>query len=146
MTHKTWWTTMTIAVLAMAFVELVVSAQRAGGPAQGAAGAAGIVRVAKYATGVANMEKSVAFYHDAFGIDLRSGTRLGAPSELTAQLSSFANVPPGAKFRAAFLTVPGGLGNFDYELTEFTGPPRPPRVPRIQDPGASVLILSVVDV
>ena len=133
-----------IALLAAAHGRGDVAAQR--GEATGSPATPNVVRISKYSTRVDNLEKTVAFYRDAFGIQLSGRAGIGTPSPLDERLAAFADVPPGTRFRSVYLSVPGGMGAFGYELTEFTGPPRASGSPRIQDPGASVLFLTVADV
>ena len=54
------------------------------------------------------------------------------------------DVPPGTKFRNMMLKIPNA--EFPIEVTEFTGMDVRPAKPRIQDPGASLLVLDVDDV
>src|SRR6478609_8623285 len=82
------------------------------------------------------LEKTVPFYRDLLGLQM-NGT-LGQPQALNELMSNF-TATKGMKFRAATFRIPNA--NFGFELTEFTGGPRKPGQPRIQDPGAPTLAL-----
>jgi|SRR5580704_8387124 catechol 2,3-dioxygenase-like lactoylglutathione lyase family enzyme len=103
------------------------------------------VKLTKYILGVADLDKSYAFYH-ALGLDLQSNaaTLTAKPNLLNDALRSLVNVPPGTKFRNMMLKIPGA--EFPLEVTEFTAMDVHPAKPRIQDPGASLLVLDVDDV
>jgi len=89
---------------------------------------------------VANLEKSVAFYRDVFGLELNGELR---PASANPTVLGLVNAP-GAKFRAATFKIPGA--GFGLELTEFTGIDRNPAQPHHWDPGAADLALRVRDV
>jgi catechol 2,3-dioxygenase-like lactoylglutathione lyase family enzyme len=96
---------------------------------------------------VANLEKTVAFYHDGLGLELTgpgaSSKKLAAPNALDESLSRFTDTH-GAKFRNASFKIPGAA--FGLELTEFTGTKRMAVQPHMQDPGAGTLVLMVRDI
>lgn len=98
------------------------------------------VRLTKYILGVADLDKSVAFYR-ALGIELDG--KISQPQPLPDFLLKLVDVPKGTQFRNAMMKIPGA--DFALELTEFTGMELHPGRPRAQDPGASVLILTVRD-
>jgi catechol 2,3-dioxygenase-like lactoylglutathione lyase family enzyme len=87
---------------------------------------------------VANLEKSVAFYHDVFGLELNGELR---PASANPTVLSLVNAA-GAKFRAATFKIPGA--GFGLEITEFTGIERKAAQPN-WDPGAADLALRVRD-
>jgi catechol 2,3-dioxygenase-like lactoylglutathione lyase family enzyme len=102
------------------------------------------VKLTKYILGVADLDKSYAFYH-ALGLDLQNNAAaLPKPNTLAEMLLKLVDVPPGTKFRNMMLKIPGA--EFPLEVTEFTAMDVRAARPRIQDPGASLLVLSVDDV
>jgi catechol 2,3-dioxygenase-like lactoylglutathione lyase family enzyme len=101
------------------------------------------VKLTKYILGVADLDKSVAFYR-ALGIELDGAADLKKPAVANAGLLSLTGTPPGTMFRNAMLKIPGA--DFALELTEFTGTELHPGRPRMQDPGAVMLVLFVRDV
>lgn len=103
------------------------------------------VKLTKYILGVADLDKSYAFYH-ALGLDLQNSapTLTAKPNTLNDALRGLVDVPPGTKFRNMMLKIPGA--EFPIEVTEFTGMDVRPAKPRIQDPGASLLVLDVDDI
>lgn len=120
---------------------LFLAALASGQPAQPAAPNA--VKLTKYILGVADLDKSYAFYH-ALGLDLQNGaSALAKPNALNDALRSLVDVPPGTKFRNMMLKIPNAA--FPLEVTEFTGMDVHAAKPRIQDPGASLLVLDVDD-
>jgi catechol 2,3-dioxygenase-like lactoylglutathione lyase family enzyme len=118
--------------------------------AQQGASAAGatrnIVRISKYIIGVSNGERSAAFYQGAFGIPFAGNTTQVAKAQPVPDLvQKLTSVQPPAMFRATLFAIPGAADDFVFEQTEFTGPARPSSQPRMQDPGASFLVLNVRD-
>jgi len=101
------------------------------------------VRLTKYILGVADLDRSYAFYH-ALGLDLDNATALGRPNTLPDMLLKLVDVPAGTKFRNMMLKIPNAP--FAVEVTEFSNLELRPVKPRIQDPGASLLVLAVGDV
>jgi len=89
---------------------------------------------------VANLEKSVAFYREVFGLEMNGEMR---PPNANPTVLGLVNAG-GAKFRAATFKIPGA--GFGLELTEFTGIDRKPAQPNHWDPGAADLALRVRDV
>jgi len=100
-------------------------------------------KLTKYIIGVADLDKSYAFYH-ALGVELDRPAALGKPAPLPGMLLKLVDVPAGTKFRNAMLKIPGA--DFALEVTEFTGMDVHPGKPRLYDPGASLLILTVRNV
>lgn len=88
---------------------------------------------------VANIDKSVSFYHDALGLELKNQA-VPMPRFLNDTLSDLTNTH-GASFRAVAFKIPDA--GFDLELTEFTGIDRNPAQGRNQDPGVASLVLTV---
>lgn len=95
-----------------------------------------------YVHSVDDMERSLAFYRDAVG--LKTTFVLSAfPSDRrtqNAQISALTNTP-GASFRPVYFALPGN--DYGFELLEFTDIARTPVRPRLEDPGATFLILRV---
>ncbi len=101
------------------------------------------VKLTKYIIGVADLDKSYAFYH-ALGIELAGNKKdLGKPAPLADMIRNLVDVPTGTKFRNAMLTIPGA--DFALEMTEFSDITLHAGRPRMTDPGASLLILIVRD-
>jgi catechol 2,3-dioxygenase-like lactoylglutathione lyase family enzyme len=99
-----------------------------------------VIAMQNFIHSVANLEKSVAFYRDVFGLELTGELRPpnGNPTVLGLVDAR------GAQFRAGTFKIPGA--GFGLELTEFTGIPNKTAVPRHSDPGAADLMLRVRDV
>ena len=91
------------------------------------------------------MDKSYAFYH-ALGLDLQNNAPAltAKPNTLNDMLLKLVDVPAGTKFRNMMLKIPNT--EFPLEVTEFTGMDVRPAKPRLQDPGASLLVTDVDDV
>ena len=102
------------------------------------------VKLTKYILGVADLDKSYAFYH-ALGLDLQNNAPAltAKPNTLNDALRGLVDVPPGTKFRNMMLKIPNAA--FPIEVTEFTNMDVHAAKPRIQDPGASLLVLDVDD-
>jgi len=106
----------------------------------GQAAAPNAVRLTKYILGVADLDKSYAFYH-ALGLELENAAALGKPIPLPDMLLKLVDVPAGTKFRNMMLKIPNAP--FALEATEFTNTDVQSIKPRIQDPGASLFVLAV---
>jgi predicted enzyme related to lactoylglutathione lyase len=101
------------------------------------------VRLSKYILTVSNLENTYAFYHDALGISLDgNATELRKPMP-GSPANQITGSPAESSFRNANTRIPGA--DFIFEFIELTGQPRTARHPRLQDPGASVLVLTVRD-
>lgn len=98
------------------------------------------IRLTKYALCVSDLDRTYAFYH-ALGLDLDNGAAIKKPSPLPDGLLKLVDAQPGARFRNMMLKIPNAP--FEIEVTEFSNMPLQPIRPRIQDPGASLLIFSV---
>jgi catechol 2,3-dioxygenase-like lactoylglutathione lyase family enzyme len=91
---------------------------------------------------VADIDKSVAFYRGLLGI--QPGTP-AAPRVFAAdpELQQLYNLP-GGRERASVVRIPGSP--LSLEFVEWRDVDRRPVQPRVQDPGATVLMLTVRDV
>ena len=98
------------------------------------------VRLTKFILGVDNLDRSYAFYH-ALGLELDNAKALGKPAPLPDMLLKLVDVPQGTKFRNMMLKIPNTA--FELEVTEFSGMDLHSAKPRIQDPGAAMLIFAV---
>jgi catechol 2,3-dioxygenase-like lactoylglutathione lyase family enzyme len=113
--------------------------------ASGQTPAPNALKLTKYILGVADLDKSYAFYH-ALGLDLQTNAPAltAKPNALNDTLRGLVDVPPGTKFRNMMLKIPNAA--FPLEVTEFTAMDAHAAKPRIQDPGASLLVLDVDDI
>ncbi len=95
-----------------------------------------------YVHSVADMDRSIAFYRDVVGLKTKFVLSAFPTDKRTknAQINALTNTP-GAFFRPAYFELPGN--DYGFELLEFTGIERTPVQPRLQDPGATFLILRV---
>jgi catechol 2,3-dioxygenase-like lactoylglutathione lyase family enzyme len=97
------------------------------------------IGILNYVHAVNDVEKTVAFYKDVFGLELRSEPREfpnpGVPALTNA---------PGVKLKLATVKMPGAP--YVMELTQFYGVERKPGVPQHTDPGAADLQLRVRDI
>jgi predicted enzyme related to lactoylglutathione lyase len=100
------------------------------------------IRMTKYVLGVADLDRTYVFYH-ALGLDLEKPGALNKPNPLSDVLLKLVDVPAGTKFRNMILKIPNAP--FTLEVTEFSNMDLVPVKPRIQDPGASLLVLTVDD-
>lgn len=103
---------------------------------------------------VGDLDKAVAFYR-ALGLEIADRDGLGRPqrkdqvpvpapsSEILNKLCGI-TATQGTTFRYLSLKIPSA--GFDLELIEFTGMERKRTRPGTQDPGASVLVLTVRNV
>ena len=106
-----------------------------------------IVRISKYIISVSDGERSAAFYRGAFGIAFANSatTQVAKAQPIPDLVQKLTSVAAPAVFRATLFSIPGAADDFVFEQTEFTGPVRPSSQPRMQDPGASFLVLHVRD-
>jgi catechol 2,3-dioxygenase-like lactoylglutathione lyase family enzyme len=95
-----------------------------------------------YVHSVADMDRSLAFYRDAVGLKAQFVLSSLPTDKRTknAQINTLTNTP-GASLRPAYFELPGN--DYGFELLEFTDIERKQVQPRLQDPGASFLILRV---
>ena len=100
------------------------------------------IKLTKYILGVADLDRSYAFYH-ALGLELQNNAPglTAKANPLNDALRGLVDVPPGTKFRNMMLRIPNT--EFPLEVTEFTAMDVHAAKPRIQDPGASLLVLAV---
>jgi predicted enzyme related to lactoylglutathione lyase len=99
---------------------------------------ANAVKVTKLIFSVANLDKSVAFYR---ALGLQTEGQIGRPQPAPPFVLQMVGVPKGTTFRNAMLNFPGA--DIALELTEFSSMELHPGKPRIQDPGAALLIVVV---
>ncbi len=103
-------------------------------------------QIQNYVHTVADMDKSIAFYHDAMGLTIMAPPFGAAPTDrlsLRENLNVMNNTP-GSTFRPTYLRVPGHW-DWGTELLQFGNIERHPVNLRIVDPGATVFILQVRD-
>jgi catechol 2,3-dioxygenase-like lactoylglutathione lyase family enzyme len=104
-----------------------------------------VVRLQNLAHTTRSLDNTVPFYRDVLGLSL-NGTRdplAQQPQKLDEDMSKF-TATKGMSFRATAFRIPNAA--FGFELTEFTGGPRKPVRPNIQDIGAATLVLQVRDI
>src|SRR5579863_1410634 len=104
-----------------------------------------VVRLQNLAHTTESLEKTVPFYRDVLGLPL-NGARdpLTQPRQkLDEDMSKF-TATKGMSFRGATFRIPNAA--FGFELTEFTGGPRKPVRPSVQDIGTATLALQVTDI
>ena len=101
----------------------------------------GVLGVGNFIHVVANLDRSIEFYHDGLGLEMT-----GAPGprafSANAVVSSLYDAP-GAQSRVASFKIPGS--NMAVEIVEFQGLNATPVQPRVFDPGAITLSLVVED-
>ena len=101
----------------------------------------GVLGVGNFIHVVANLDKSIEFYHDALGLEMT-----GAPGprafSANAVVSSLYDAP-GAQSRVASFKIPGSP--MAVEIVEFQGLNATPVSPHFFDPGAITLTLGVED-
>jgi predicted enzyme related to lactoylglutathione lyase len=105
----------------------------------GSLAAGQVAGVGNFSHIVANLDKSVAFYHDVFGLDPDGAVR---PFSDNAAIRSLGNTP-GAQSRYIPMKIPGST--LGIEIIEYKDIDRQPAHPRFQDPGAANLILTLRD-
>jgi catechol 2,3-dioxygenase-like lactoylglutathione lyase family enzyme len=88
---------------------------------------------------VANLDRSLAFYHDVLGLELVAPARPFDPNPTIMKLGDII----GAQSRMVQLRVPGSA--VGVEIIEYKDIERKPAHPRFQDPGAANLALRVKD-
>jgi len=106
--------------------------------------------------GTGDAERSFAFYHDLFGVELSRSpfagpAPAGAPPERIRPVAEAGSDPlvwdltntHGSRFRTVFMRAPNTP--FGLELSEFFDVPRSDRAPNAWDPGASTLTFTVRD-
>jgi len=88
---------------------------------------------------VANLDKSLAFYHEVLGLELVAPARPFDPNPLIMKLGDTI----GAQSRMVQLKVPGSA--IGVEIIEYKDIDRKAALPRFQDPGAANLSLRLTD-
>jgi catechol 2,3-dioxygenase-like lactoylglutathione lyase family enzyme len=104
-----------------------------------------VVRLQNLAHTTESLDRTLPFYRDVLGLPM-NGSRdplAQQPQKLDEDMSKFTSTQ-GMGFRAAAFHIPNAA--FGFELTEFTGGPRKPVRPNIQDIGAATLALQVRDI
>jgi catechol 2,3-dioxygenase-like lactoylglutathione lyase family enzyme len=94
------------------------------------------VGILNYIHAVNDLEKTLAFYHEVFGLD---GEPRPFPNPGVPALTN----SPGVSLRLATLRLPNA--GFGFELTQFSGVDRHPGTPKHTDPGAALIALRVKD-
>jgi catechol 2,3-dioxygenase-like lactoylglutathione lyase family enzyme len=99
--------------------------------------AAPVVGMLNYIHAVNDLETTLAFYNDVFGLkgEPRPFPNPGVPALTNS---------PGVSLRLATLKLPNE--SFGFELTQFSGVDRRPGRPKHTDPGAALLALRVKDI
>ncbi len=85
---------------------------------------------------VNDLDATLAFYHDVFGID-------GKAVEFTNPGVPLLTNAPGVSLRLSMVALPGGTR---FEFTHFKGLERQPAQAKYTDPGAASLVLYVRDI
>lgn len=113
--------------------------------ATAAAGKGGVTGTGSFTSFVEDMDRSLAFYHDAFGMDVPALPASGQRpyNQPNPQLFKFFDIP-GAKERHQSARVAGT--RVTVELMEIQEVPHETIPLRIQDPGTAALVLIVRDV
>jgi catechol 2,3-dioxygenase-like lactoylglutathione lyase family enzyme len=103
------------------------------------AGEGHVVSGSAFEATVANSEESVKFYKDLLGFDMKLGVAFNDNQEMSATAGA-----PGASFKQSTATIPGT--SVPFTLIEFKNIERKKLSGRTQDPGTTVLQLTVKDV
>jgi catechol 2,3-dioxygenase-like lactoylglutathione lyase family enzyme len=98
-----------------------------------------ITGVGNFSHIVADLDKSLAFYHDVLGLELAAPARPFDPNPAIMKLGD----TPGAQSRMVQVRVPGAP--IGVEIIEYKDIDRTPAHPHFQDPGAGNLTLRVRD-
>ncbi len=95
-----------------------------------------VVGILNYIHAVNNLDTTLAFYNDVFGLkgEPRPFPNPGVPALTNS---------PGVSLRLATLRLPNA--GFGFELTQFSGVDRHPGQPKHTDPGAALIGLRVKD-
>lgn len=101
----------------------------------------GVLGVGNFIHVVANLDRSIGFYHDALGLDMTGapGPRAFSANPVVSSLYD----APGAQSRVASFKIPNS--DMSVEIVEFQGLHATPVAPRFFDPGAIKLTLVVQD-
>lgn len=106
-------------------------------PGQTAAGSGHVIGVGSFAHIVADVDRAVKFYVDAMGLELVRPVPAFAMPDWIRRMGN----TPGAQSRPANLRIPGS--QMSVELIEYKDIERRPIRPRFEDPGATVLVVTV---
>src|ERR1700685_898145 len=96
-----------------------------------------VVGMLNYIHATDDLDRTLAFYHDVFGLDAPAPRPLDSPG-VPALTNS-----PGVKLRLSTLHFPNTA--FGFELTEFSNVDRKPGTPKHTAPGAALIALRVKD-
>ena len=114
-------------------------------PAGAEAGKGAIIGTGTFTSFVENMDRSLAFYHDVFGMEVPPLPASGGRSYNNPNPRLFAMFDiPGARERHQSARVPGARIN--VELMEIQDVDHKTIPLRIQDPGNATLVLMVRDI
>jgi catechol 2,3-dioxygenase-like lactoylglutathione lyase family enzyme len=102
------------------------------------------LKFTKWIITVTDLEKSIAFYHDAFGFEMNPNTQLRPLGAANAGILKLTNSPEGTMFRNS--TIRSAALDWNLEITEFHTPDGKPAAMRLQDPGTTYLRLRVRDI
>lgn len=102
-----------------------------------------VLRLQNLAHTTETLEKTVPFYRDVLALPLNGTPLAQQPQKLHEDMSKF-TATQGMSFRGATFRIPNAT--FGFELTEFTGGPRKPVRPHLQDIGSATLALQVRDI
>lgn len=125
---------------------LMLAAPAVSPGAAGGSSPAAVTQIQNYVHTVSAMDSSIAFYRDAMGLAINAPPVGAAPTDrlsLRENLNVTTNTP-GATFRPTYFRLPGHP-DWGIELLQFGNIDRHPVQLRVQDPGASILILQVRD-
>jgi catechol 2,3-dioxygenase-like lactoylglutathione lyase family enzyme len=98
-----------------------------------------VIGVGNFSHIVADLDKALAFYHDALGLELVAPAGKFDPNPAIMKLGDTI----GAQSRMVQLRVPGSA--VGVEIIEYKDTERKPAHPRFQDPGAANLALRLKD-
>lgn len=106
---------------------------------------AGVTGTGSFTTFVEDMDRTLAFYHDAFGMEVPALPATGARpyNQANPQLFKFFDIP-GAKERHQSARIPNT--RVTVEIMEIQQVPFQTHALRIQDPGAVTLVFIVRDI
>jgi catechol 2,3-dioxygenase-like lactoylglutathione lyase family enzyme len=121
----------------MRFLSAILLAGFAFGQTGTAPSDAPVVGMLNYIHATNDLDRTLAFYHDVFGLNAPAPRPLLSPG-VPALTNS-----PGVKLRLSTLHFPNTP--FGFELTEFTDVDRKPGQARTTDPGAALIALRVKD-
>lgn len=98
----------------------------------------------KWIITVADLDKSYAFYHEAFGMEINGTAQIKKAAPAAPAILKLTNSPEGTIFRN--ISVHSAGLDWYLEMTEFTTPGGHAPTLRLQDPGATYLRLRVRDI